>query len=87
MSVVVYKYPLELDDSQLIGMPKYADILKVGYQGKSLHVWALVDLKMETVARKFVISGTGHELPASRLIYVDTVFDGNYVWHIFDAGE
>ena len=78
---VIYKYPV----GEEIDLPCDHKVLKAEYQGTELFAWVLVDLESETEKYKFVIKGTGHPegLFYDEGEYVDTVFEGPYVWHIF----
>ena len=82
---VIYKYPLAITDCPVVSLPKDATIVKVGNQGDSLFIWAVVDDTSEEVARNFRIFGTGHPIPDDEsLIFIDTVLMPNgLVWHIF----
>lgn len=68
--------------------------LSVQIQNGRLCLWAVVDLprvsseplgESETLTTRYVkIFGTGHEVEHfDDLEYIDTVQDGQYVWHVF----
>lgn len=90
----IWKFPLPtlpLSDLVVIDMPAGADVLTLQLQGRTPTLWAVVDDGAEFVNRRFVIVGTGHEVPGE---VGDTVndyigtwqFEG-FVWHLFDLGE
>lgn len=81
----VFKYPL-LANRRGVEMPRGARILTVMMQAGGPTVWALVDPSAEKVYRTVHIVGTGHEVPP-HTVYVGSVIDGPFVWHIFDGGE
>lgn len=89
----VLKYPLfamdgVVDDRVTLLMAEGAQVVGVGKQGRVLCLWAYVDPNAETVVRTFTVRGTGHVVtddpiqPDPR--YVGIVFDGAFVWHIFE---
>lgn len=88
----IYKYVFELNDAFSITMPgKEPSVLKIGRQEGQrpgiYSMWALVDPE-STVDRKkeFRVYGTGHDVPfgSSRVVYIDSIIDGVYVWHFFE---
>ena len=84
----VYKYPLKLQDYQVLSLPQGAVILHVDYQGmEDLFLWALVDTNAPLEPRGIRIAGTGHDLNISGWYkYINTVFsDWGLVWHIFEV--
>lgn len=83
--ITVHKYPLELAELQSIQLPFDAEVLKVAYDtAGELCIWALVNTEKVKVSTLITISGTGRPLPKDRkLAYLDTVFDGQFVWHVW----
>lgn len=86
----IYKYPLSLREAKtLVKMPRDAVVRHVGMQNGDVTIWAEVLPDNPTVTRTFHVFGTGHPIttePGST-DFVGTVFDGPFVWHVFDAGE
>ena len=82
----VYKYELKGFCPE-IEMPKGATPLHIGKdpQGEFC-IWAEVDTEAETETRQFAMYGTGHQIPDGQT-YLATVFDGDYVWHWYEAGN
>lgn len=80
----IYKFEIERISESYIEIPGLCGVLKVGFQKDKLFVWAEVDLdKQDEYDEVFVqIKGTG-EAYTTEAIYVETVFEGPYVWHIF----
>jgi len=85
----IFKYPLKLQDEQLIEMQQWADILSVKNIGDELYLWAMVAVDAPKEERKIMITGTGHPIDPEILIggkHIDTVVMPNgLVWHIFEV--
>lgn len=81
----VWKFPLALKPEQTIELPKGAVILftAVPAMAGEVTMWALIGADREMEPRRFAIRGTGHEVEED-LLYVGTVIDGSFVWHIFE---
>ena len=86
--MVIWKYPLELTDRQVIEMPYDSEIIHIGEQNGQLTLWALVDENEEQKEQRAVlVYGTGHPIifgPAHR--HVGTAQVGPFVWHVFVDG-
>ena len=80
----IYKYGLQLVHKNKVVMPKEAKILKASMQGSVPCIWALVDTNKSDETRTFIIYGTGHEIVESNLEFIETFFQGPYVWHLFE---
>lgn len=82
----IHKYPLQIGTKVSIELPSTATIIKAGMQGGQPHIW--VDLNHPyhgiKVIRSFEVFGTGWEIPTGAT-YIDTVFQGQYVWHVYDV--
>lgn len=88
----VYKYSLcnlGSPGEYHVTVPKGAKLLRVGKQHGGLYLWAIVETNItERETIKFLVAGTGQELHGWwNLTYIDTIFDGEYVWHVFDLGR
>ncbi len=85
----IWKFGLNRGDAVRIQMPQNARVLAAGVQGNDFVVWAVVDPSAPTVARRFAIRGTGHpvEPRTAEAAFINTVFMGPLVFHIFDLGE
>ena len=84
--LTVWKYALK-DSSVVLDMPSGAKILLVCLQNRMVTIWAQVDTEAPLAKREFGIYGTGHEIQKPVCNHVGTIFDGPYVWHIYDHGE
>ena len=84
----IYKYNLDIVDSQLVEMPYGAQILSVQQQQSELVMWAIVNTEQETVKREILIVGTGN--PSNNHLwimdYIGIVQLDGLVWHVFDKG-
>lgn len=86
MKITIWKYPLDLTDTQNVMMPKSAKILTAQVQGDSLCLWALVNPDAPKQRRKIEILGTVNPAPDVNRRYISTVqmIGGSVVWHIFE---
>ena len=76
----VYKY--RLGDIQL---PVGAKVLTAGVQGGEFYLWAEVDTDQPLEERHFVVYGTGWEITDSNRCYIATLFEGAFVWHVYEV--
>lgn len=76
----IYKYP-----TGFVDMPKGAIVRKAGTQNGEFFVWAEVDPSQPLEERQFSVYGTGWELEDRPLCYIDTVFEGAFVWHVYEV--
>jgi len=77
----IYKY-----STGEISLPQGAIVRKAGMQNGAITLWVEVDTDAPTEYRHFVAYGTGWEIATDRsLCYIDTVFDGSFVWHVYEA--
>ena len=82
---MIYKYEL----SSKVLLPEGSLVLKAGIQSGGMYIWALIDPKQPLIERNFEIVGTGHPFEYGCLThrFVDTIFDGPFVWHIFEVNN
>lgn len=82
--ITIHKFPLELKDVQVIPMAITIPLFKVGLDPKGqLCVWARVDTNSVIRDQTFFIVGTGHPVPDKAYVWVGTVTQGDFVWHIW----
>jgi hypothetical protein len=95
--LTVHKFiiPIQPDYDQskpfTLQLPVRALVLKVAFhpdvpypEGK-LCLWAIVDPNEPVVVpRNFYVIGTGRPLPATDITFIDTVFYGREVYHLFE---
>jgi len=82
----IWKYELEITDEQVIEIPRLSTILSVANQGGKLCLWVEVDPSQRTVARHFLIVGTGHPITVDANLrrFIGSVLIGPFVWHVFE---
>lgn len=81
----IYRYDLPKINQALL-VPEGAEFLQAGEQNGDVVVWALVDATATSVNRNVAVYGTGHEVPDNPGVYLNTVFVGSYVYHVFVDG-
>jgi len=73
-----------------VWMPGILHIVKARFdeESRQIDIWFLCNPDAELVAKKFRVIGTGsdYDHPDGDVVqYIDTVFEGHYVWHIFET--
>lgn len=86
----IYKTPLAKfesgHDQFIVVLPLGAQPLKLDYQRGVPTVWWLVDPANDMQERRLRFIGTGHAHHLLRKeAYIGTIFDGPYVWHLFEV--
>lgn len=86
MRQVIYKYPIEITDEQVVMMPEGADIISCQMQYDTPKLWALVNPSATPEPRTIHIFGTGHPIAAVPRAFIGTIqkLDGNLVFHVFE---
>lgn len=80
----IHKYPLVIAAHHSFQLPAGATILNVDLDPTGrVCLWALVDTDQPPEMRRFVIVGTGHDVPDG-LLYHGSVVQGGFVWHVFE---
>lgn len=82
----IYKYQLKPAEETILTLR--GDVLSAGVQGDDIMVWALYDDAAPERHVRISAMGTGHlwsVIPDSD--FVNTVFLGPFVFHIFAAAE
>ena len=85
----IWKYKLEVTDSQTIEVPKGGKILCVQTQDGIPFLWIEVDSDLPSVPRYFEIFGTGHEIRYDMAVqreYIGTfqMRSGTLVFHVYE---
>lgn len=83
----IWKFPLDITDSQTILMPKGAELLIAQLQGGQGCLWALVDDAAPREERTIEIHGTGNPIHQDMGIerkYIGTFQQEAFVWHVFE---
>lgn len=82
----IFKYPLKIEDEQIVLIGGGGRVLSVGVQDNRLFVWALVDQSYSAAPVHFYIVGTGNPANhvASHMRFIGTVqMPSGLVWHVF----
>lgn len=79
----IWKYTLQLTDTQVLKIPLPATPIAAQLQGGALCLWAEVDPESAKANITIAVVGTGHPLPDGR--YISTVQAGPLVWHIYEV--
>lgn len=84
----VFKYEFPVDDGVVVELPFLSEILSVGTQRPGhICIWALVGIPANpSKPRRFRVAGTGHPLEGmfTKANFIGTVFNGPFVWHVFE---
>ncbi len=87
MHVKIYKYQLEITDTQTIEINKRCQPLTVQVQNGKICLWCEADLETEMTTKTIEIYGTGHYVRSDEFQrgYIGTVQqdEGRLVWHIY----
>ncbi len=87
--MVIWKFPIDIRDKQLVEMPECAEILTVQVQHGQPCLWASVDPSRKREWRRIFTVGTGHwPKPLADWRYIGTyqLSNGDLVYHIFANG-
>jgi hypothetical protein len=94
MTKTIWKFEMEIDDTQVINMPKGAEILSIQLQNNEPVIWALVNPEEpDKEPRQFEMFGTGYLIPCD--ISINRKFLGtiqpigigssfSFAFHIFE---
>ena len=82
----IWKYQLEVTDTQEISIPCNSKILSVQTQRNKPVMWVLIDPDTEKFTKKFRIYGTDHPIETNDLIYIGTfqLDEGSFIGHVFE---
>ena len=83
--MVIHKFPLAIEDVQVVKLPAVHTILSVQDQRGTLCLWVILDdTKPSEHPVRIRIVGTGHPFPDYlKWAFVDTVQQDGFVWHVF----
>ena len=82
----IYKYQLEVTDTQIISIPAGSDLLCVQSQNGVPCLWAVVNPKIKVFEQvEIIIHGTGHDVFDNIGQYLGTfqLMNGSFVGHCF----
>ena len=85
MNKQIWKYPIKVEDSQVIEIPNDFEILDIQLQNGYLSLWALVDVESTKEKVTIDIFGTGHTIDTkiSRQYIKTIILNPTMVIHIF----
>jgi hypothetical protein len=85
----IFRYDLDIEDEQLVDMPRSPQILSVAphrFSPDRAEIWALVDDQQPEVPVRFRVFGTGHPADAAAgCAFIGTVpiHGGSLIFHVF----
>lgn len=83
----IYKYPIEITDSQKIEMPVGSELIHAGFDPTGTPcVWALVDTATDKCLQEILIFGTGNPISEGHYLsseHIGSFVQGQFVWHVF----
>lgn len=85
---MIFKYPIQMTDTQDIAMPEHAEILTVQTQNDIPHLWVLVNPNLLPQDRTILTYGTGHPMETDiQRKYIGTYLtdNDNLVFHVFEG--
>ena len=83
--MVIWKYELEVKDSQVLSLPDKAKVLTVQSINNKPNLFALVNPLADTVDRTVRVYGTGDTVDAGgKYVGSTQVDDGLFTYHIFE---
>ena len=83
----IWKFALEVTDTQRVFMPHSAEILSAANQNGQVCIWAMVNPDHPQQERVIEIIGTGNPFAAGSGIkrkFIGTVVANPFVWHVFE---
>jgi hypothetical protein len=84
----IWKFPLVVEDEQVVSMPTGAVVLTVQAQHDLYPcLWAKVNPTAAPADRRFRTYGTGHAMKVDGQRYVGTyqLYGGDFVGHVFEV--
>lgn len=85
----VHKFRVAVADLVQLSLPRGSKVVAAAdypQAAQHLDLWVELDTASPPVIRNLRVYGTGHEI-AKDDIYVATIKQGPFVWHLYDGGE
>ncbi len=79
----IYKYGLEAKLLQTVELPIGSQILSIQMQFGRPTIWAMHEQNENKATVEVRLVATGEEFDIENWRYIETVQDGEFVWHIF----
>jgi len=86
----IYKYPINpgFNGVWIVDIPQEATFLYAGLDPTGqLCMWWEIDPDEEATPCTFCIVGTGQEYDPNEWVYLQTVQDGRFMWHLFSSSK
>lgn len=87
MSRTIWKYEIEITDSQTISLPSQHKIIHFGLDPNQVPcIWAEVNPTNSVVNVEIRLVGTGHPIDFNHFSYLGSFNQSVFVWHIYVPG-
>ena len=83
----IWKEVLTPETHQALSLPAGEKLLDVQMQGDNCCLWFLCNVSARVELRRIAIYETGSSLPDDPGEYIATFQSGDYVFHVFEAGD
>jgi len=80
----IFKYPLNVTDTQELWLPKGSQILDVQRQDTKIMLWAEIDPHAISEVHTIEFHGTGNPIEKGERKYIATVQHYGLVWHVYE---
>lgn len=83
----IWKYKIPIQETFTLDIPEGAEFLTLQTQAGEPCMWWNVEQQAFCVPRRFVIYGTGFDLPEDPGLYRGTfqIAGGAFIWHLFEV--
>ena len=78
------KFTAHLGITNLLMHPGEIKKIRFNQSNSEMEIWYLAVADKPKYEREFEIHPTGSEIKSAFPRYIDTFFDGPYVWHLFE---
>ena len=81
----IYRYPIQVGANEILTYKNFQVLSAKIDPREDLSIWVMVDTSEEkTETLKVFVAGTGWDFPQiENPVFVDTVKEGEYMWHVF----
>lgn len=83
MKRVIFKYKLKEATVNKIKLPVVHHVLKAKVIGGEAFIWVEQEVDAELHEFEFYLEPTGMDFDKTERVYVDTIFPGPFVFHIY----
>jgi hypothetical protein len=78
------KFTAHLGVTSLLMYPGQIKKIRYDERNGEMEIWYLAIVNKPKYEREFEVHPTGSEIKSAWPRYIDTFFDGPYVWHLFE---